>query len=714
MEPGDKNKLCRFLAGVLGASMLCTLPLSAQGGSAGRSRARHPQPPQSSAKLDELAQKAEAARASGHPQEALELYTQVLRSRPNWTGGWWYVGMIHYDADRYAEAIPALKKVVTLDPKSGPGWAFLGLCEFRVAKYPDALVHLEKASTLGFGDAETARVGNYHRALLLNLNEKYREASEVLRSQFGQEKLTPQIAIARGLALLHMPILPAQLDVTKKELVFSAGQASAELEHRRYEEALHLLTAIEKEHPEVPFVHYSAAKALYGLSRWEEAESQLQAELQLSPKSSESYVLLARLKLRQNDRTSAMQIARKAEALSPRDPEVHHVLSEALAAEGKLAEADRELGVAKTLGWKPSSEELEPAVTPAANATDATEVKQLQQKALSEKQAGDLDSAIATFKEALAIQPDWPEGVLNLATIYYGKEDYQDALGLARRLTKIQPNTGATWAMVGLCEFQLGEYDNALVHLNRGKSLGFPPGSGGAISEANYHIGILLNWKGEFGPAHDLLLAEAKSGDRSADAKYALGVNLLRLELMPSQIQDADRAMVQTASEIAMDLSRSDYGAATSKFDDLLKTYPGRAYIHDAYGWALMSISRYDAAAEQYRQEIRLSPNSADAYLGLATAALKTHRFEEARDSAKRAVELTPDSAMAHGQYGRALVELSDVKAGIPELEKAVQLQVAIPELHFYLSRAYAKAGRPKDAERERQIFLRLDQQNKK
>jgi len=33
---------------------------------------------------------------------------------------------------------------------------------------------------------------------------------------------------------------------------------------------------------------------------------------------------------------------------------------------------------------------------------------------------------------------------------------------------------------------------------------------------------------------------------------------------------------------------------------------------------------------------------------------------------------------------------------------------VAIPELHFSLSRAYAKAKRPKDAERERQIFLRL------
>jgi len=194
MESGDKIKLCRFLAAVLGASILCIPPAFAQGTSARRSKI----PPKATASLDELARKAEAARTSGRHQEALNLYEQVLRSRPGWIGGWWYVGMIHYDADQYGEAIPALKKVVTLDPKSGPGWAFLGLCEFSVAKYSDALIHLNKASTLGFGDAETARVGNYHRALLLNLNGKFREASEVLSSQFSQEKLTPQIAIARG------------------------------------------------------------------------------------------------------------------------------------------------------------------------------------------------------------------------------------------------------------------------------------------------------------------------------------------------------------------------------------------------------------------------------------------------------------------------------------------------------------------------------------
>ncbi|HEX6879481.1 MAG TPA: tetratricopeptide repeat protein [Terriglobales bacterium] len=656
-----------------------------------------------------MKRRAEAARISGQPAEALRLYQQALKLSPNWVEGWWYVGMIHYDADRFAEAIPALNKVIQFKPNMGPAWAFLGLCEFSTEKYKESLAHLERASELGFGDSATARVANYHRALLLNTNNKFNEAEDVLFSQFGQEKLTPQIAIAMGLTLLRMPILPEQLDVLKKELVFSAGQAAADLEHAKYEEALQLLTAIEKEHPEIPFVHYSAAKALAGLERWTDAKGQLEAELQLSPQCAEVYALLAGVQLKQNEPEAALKSARQAVALGARDPESHHVLSQSLEANGDTAGAARELAVAKSLGWKP----LTPKPAPTAKSTPEG-ILALQQRAAAALVSGDSDAAENAYRQALAADPDWPEGVLNLATIYYSKNDCQSSLPLSRHLIKLQPNVGATWALNGLCEFRLGDYENALVHLLRGHSIGFPAGSGGAISEANYHIGILLNRKGDFGTAHDILLREAKEGkERSEDSKYALGINLLRLRLLPSEIKDADQPMVTKAGEIAMDLSRSDYGPATAKFDQLLIDYPGRGFIHDAYGWTLMSISRYDAAVEQYRKETQLSPNSPDAYLGLATAAMRTHNFEEARAAAKKAVELDPGSALAHGEYGRALLELSDLNGGIAELEKAVQLGVAIPELHFSLSRAYARAKRPKDAERERRIFLRLSQQQK-
>jgi tetratricopeptide (TPR) repeat protein len=669
-----------------------------------------------SAALDQMVHQADAARASGNPAEALRLYEKVLRSRPDWAEGWWYVGTIHYDANEFTQAIPALQKLLKLEPKLGPGWAFLGLCEYGTEKYAEALEHLGRANEFGFGDAATARVANYHRALLLNLNGRFGESTAVLSQQFGQEKISPQVAVAMGLALLEMPILPTQLDVTKKELVFSAGQASAEMSHGRYAEALALLKSIEKEHPDIPNVHYSAAKASAGLSQWEDAASQLQSELQINGKNVEAHLLLATVNLKLGKLDEALTAAKQATTIAPNDPEVHHVLSQCYTARGDDQQGAAELELAKSLGWNERSQAKEasiPASTTApASTVESGEFEEWQKKASVAQQGGDTAAAIEAYREGLKLKPDWPEGLLNLATFSYSNQQFDEALSLSRRLSKIQPNVGATWALLGLCEFQLSDYEDAYVYLKRGQDIGFPPGTGGFVSEAYYHIGILLNWKGDFGSAHDLLVREAKEGTRAEDSKFALGINLLRLRLLPSQVAEPDRPMVQTASEIALDLTRSDYGAATTKFDELLRKYPGRAYIHDAYAWTLMSISRYDAAGEQYRQEIRLAPNSADAFLGVANAALKTHKYAEARDAAKKAIELSPDSAMAHAQYGRALVELSELNAGTAELEKAVQLGVAIPELHFSLSRAYAKGNRPADAERERQIFLRLSKKD--
>lgn len=722
METGSNTGLRRLCVVVVSTLLFFSASVAAQSNPKSpksRPPAKNGSPGASAATLDELAKKAGVARASGNAPEALRLYQQVLKSRPNWTEGWWYVGMIHYDSDEFATAIPALEKVVKLEPRIGSGWAFLGLCKFRVQQYTEALRDLEQAHHLGFGDAATARVGNYHRGLLLNLNGNSDEATSVLAAQFSQEKASAQVAIAMGLALLRMPILPDQLDVTKKELVFNAGQASVELSHKRFADALRQLQAIEKEHPDVTFVHYNAAKALAALSRWEEATAEAENELKLNPKSTDSYVLLSIIYLKQNQTDLALKAAKQAEVLDPKNAQVHHALAECFAAKGDKAEAETEFALAQSLGWKEEASSVSVGATTASNSPpEATSTENdfelLQQKALGAQQEGDQAATVDAYREALKVRPDWAEGILYLATYYYTTEQYGEALKLSHQLTSIQPNVGASWALLGLCEFQAGDYENAYVHLKRGQDLGFPAGGGGAISEANYHIGILLNWKGDFGAAHDLLAQEAKAGPRAADSKYALGINLLRLRALPSQVEERDKPMVITASGIAMDLTRSDYGPATAKFDELLKKYPGRGYIHNAYGWTLMSISRYDAAIEQYREEIRISSGSPEAYLGLATAALKTHKYDEARDAAKKAVELSPSSAMAHGQYGRALVELSDLNQGIAELERAVQLAIQIPELHFALSRAYAKANRPKDAERERQIFLRLNNQTKK
>ena len=41
--------------------------------------------------------------------DAIRCYRSALKLQPHWAEGWWYLDTLNYDADNYAEAIPALQ-----------------------------------------------------------------------------------------------------------------------------------------------------------------------------------------------------------------------------------------------------------------------------------------------------------------------------------------------------------------------------------------------------------------------------------------------------------------------------------------------------------------------------------------------------------------------------------------------------------------------------
>lgn len=59
---------------------------------------------------------------------------------------------------------------------------------------------------------------------------------------------------------------------------------------------------------------------------------------------------------------------------------------------------------------------------------------------------------------------------------------------------------------------------------------------------------------------------------------------------------------------------------------------------------------------------------------------------------------------------GRAFLDLKQYEEAVRELETASRLAPSSPEVHFNLAKAYTKAKRPEDAERERETFTRLNE----
>jgi tetratricopeptide (TPR) repeat protein/bifunctional DNA-binding transcriptional regulator/antitoxin component of YhaV-PrlF toxin-antitoxin module len=566
------------------------------------------------------AQAASSARDAGRTEVAIENYRRAVAIRPDWQEGWFFLGTLQYDTDRYADAIPAFQKLTELAPTAGPAWNFLGLCEFETKDYANATAHLEKGQQLGTGDdPEIARVSKYHLALLLNREGDFDRATTTLRSAFGEGQIPAQAKLALGLALLHAPVLPDELDPSQEALVRSAGEIAARLARGDSATALHDFPQILMEHPGTPYLHDSYAKALAAAGNDQEAQEQRREESRIArnfaPEKAPQNELMARIYARRSS---------PAEAVPPN-----------------------------------------------------------------------------------------PDNLWNQAMGDYSSEKYSDAIAhlkiwIERRPAERQINDGTAWAVMGLSEFALKDYDNALIHLQRGQDLGLG-GSAESVRLARYHLGILLDRSGQYESAAGLLAPEANHETLASEIRFALGIALLRMPLLSDQIPAQQRTLVQRAGEIAILLQGSKYAEAFPKLQLLLKEYPNTPFLHFTYGLALASLSQYDEATLPLREEVRISPASELPYLLLASIALRQHHPTDALASAEHAIQLAPQSAKAHYTLGRAYLDLGEEEKALRELEAANKINPGSPEIHFILAKAYAKAKLPDQAQQERATFVRLN-----
>jgi tetratricopeptide (TPR) repeat protein len=299
-------------------------------------------------------------------------------------------------------------------------------------------------------------------------------------------------------------------------------------------------------------------------------------------------------------------------------------------------------------------------------------------------------------------------GTFNNAMAAYSSGAYIEAVSLLKTWLGSRPTDGTAWAVLGLSEFELKDYENSRQHLERGLEFGFG-GSPESVQLANYRLAILLNRAGEFEEAAAVLNSHDDTKALSKEMEFALGMSLLRIAAFPQDVENSIRAIVQTAGATAKMLHTSQYNLAFENFAAMLKQQPSLPFLHYAYGTALIALSRYDEAEPQMRDELRISPNSELPLLRLASIAIRQLRPLDAMGAAAQALKLAPTSGEAHYLMGRACLEAGQIENAVRELETASTLTPNSPEIHFNLAKAYTRAKNLQKAEQERLTFLRLN-----
>jgi predicted Zn-dependent protease len=624
--------------------------------------------------FDEHVRSANEAREAGRTDDALRSYSAAVKINPDWQEGWWSIGSLEYERDHYAQAASAFRHLAALAPAASPAWTFLGLSEFELKNYSAAREHLFKGEQLtgGHDDPEIARVAKYHLALLLVRDGDFVEAHDLLTAPARRGNASQQIKFALGLCLLHVPLLPDEVDPSQEAVVGDAGEIAELARSGDPAAAIAAFDGALLKYPKTPYLHYEYGKLLADHEKLQEALEQFQLESAISPGSSWPQMAIAAAQLRARNAPDALAAATAAVAKAPGSSAAHATLAAAYEASRNGRAAATESATAQNL---------------------------LPENPVREERLIHL--------YALAHRPG-AENAWDSAMRDYAAGRYPETIAALKPWLQENPDSGTGWAVLGLSEFASRDYENALIHLRRGQQLGLRANSEN-VQLAKYDLAVLLNNAGEFTAAEQLLMSIAAPGERVAQIKFALGMSLLRLRALPDQIAAPQQSLVAAAGEVAALLKDSKYDLAFLRLDDLLEKYPHAAFLHYTYGTALSALSQFDEAEKQFRAETQISPTSELSYIGIASLQLKARRPAEALKSASRATELAPLSATAHYLLGRAYLETGNTGSAVSELEIARDMTPGSPEVHFNLAKAYARAGQPAKAASERASFAELN-----
>ena len=306
---------------------------------------RKPAPTASSPQFDQLVKAATAARQAEHWEDAVDLYTRIVKLRRDYAEGYWYQGAALYQLDRFQECRDSFRKVIRFSPKNGSAYAFLGLCEFGVKNYDRALEHLMQSRTLGVADKDLGGVARYHAGIIMTRIQQYSQALQTLGEFALEGNDNPRIIEAMGIAALRMAMLPNEVPADRREMVLMAGRGSYMMATRMTAAAGKAFEALVARYPETPNIHYAYAVYLL-IEQPAKAIEEFKRELEIQPNDAESLMQIAYQNLKDSDPASALPWAKQAVEVAPNVFAAHRALGEALVGTGDVEGGIAQLEIA--------------------------------------------------------------------------------------------------------------------------------------------------------------------------------------------------------------------------------------------------------------------------------------------------------------------------------------------------------------------------------
>ncbi|WP_058188161.1 tetratricopeptide repeat protein [Terracidiphilus gabretensis] len=219
---------------------------------------------QGAASVDDLPQRATAARNSGNLPAAISLYHQAVQQKADWAEGWFYLGLLNYESDQFANATAAFTSFLKLQPGVPPVMALRGLSEFESSAYDDALRDLEQAVLHGAAnDPHNEQIIRFHYAQLLTRAGRFDDAMKQYQFFADRHIENPDLLAGLGLVGTRTAILMSEVPAQQRPMLEDVGRATYTFLSGDNEGAGRLFNTLFTQYPSSPQLYLFYATLLY-------------------------------------------------------------------------------------------------------------------------------------------------------------------------------------------------------------------------------------------------------------------------------------------------------------------------------------------------------------------------------------------------------------------------------------------------------------------
>ena len=278
------------------------------------------------------------------------------------------------------------------------------------------------------------------------------------------------------------------------------------------------------------------------------------------------------------------------------------------------------------------------------------------------------DQAVTYYRQALVIDPSFPNLEMNLGLALFKSNRFQEAIKPFTVELEKHPGDQRLTILLGMTHYGMGDYLVAIPYLKQAAKM----------DPQSLPLRLTL--------AHSCLW--------SKQYQCVLDVYQQILSL------NADSAEADMLAGEALD-EEGKISEATEQFRAAVKANPKEPNAHFGLGYLLWEQKHYDDAAKEFLAELENDPASLQARAYLGDTYVELNDYAKAQAELEKVAADDPSTAFVHRDLGVVYADLGRKDDAITELQKAIALDPKDVAPHWRLARLYQSMGRKDEAKAE-------------